>query len=102
MIAMFRSSLRNLRGIERSASATSFSNAARSMSHSFQRPAYAFPCRASGLAFDLRRLAITSTRDHQTEIVAVVANDALVAQRLRAADAAAVQDQRIRGSRPAR
>src|SRR4051812_28006492 len=100
MMAMFRSSLRNLRGIDRSASATSFSNAARSMGDSFQRPAHGFPFRARRLAFGLRRLAIAGTRDHQAEILALVANDTLVAQRLRAADTPSVEDQRVGGSRP--
>src|SRR3954469_25685923 len=86
MIAMFRISLRNRRGIERSASATSFSNAARSTGASFRL--FDFPA--------LRRLSVPDARDHQAEIIAVVAHDALVAQRLRPADPAAVQDQGVR------
>src|SRR3954471_4534675 len=93
MIAMFRSSLRNLRGIERSASATSFSNASRCTGRSFRNS-----FRLWALSF---QFGFALFRNDVAVIVAVVADDALVAERLRLADAAAVEDQRILGARPA-
>src|SRR6476661_1696293 len=85
-IAMFCIASRNLRGIDASASATCFSNRARSTGGLWR-------CRVR-----TRPLA----RDHRAVILAVVANDALVAPRLRPADAAAVQNERIGRARPAR
>ncbi len=38
--------------------------------------------------------------DHEAVVVALVANETLIAQRFRTADAAAVQNQRVGGSRP--
>jgi len=43
----------------------------------------------------LRRFAVARPGDDEPEVIAVVAHDALVAQRLGAADAAAVENQRV-------
>src|SRR5262245_55988049 len=92
-MAMFCIALRKRRGIECSASATSCSNAFRST-----------PGRCGLLATLgrplLRRLAVARPRDDEPEVVAVVANRALVAKGRRPADAAAMKDQRVRGARP--
>src|SRR6266567_1652139 len=72
-MAMFFIASRNRLGIEASASATSCSNC-------FRR---------------------TGFRDDQAVVVAIVAYRALLAERARAADPAAVKDQRVRRARPA-
>src|SRR5258708_787436 len=72
-MTMLRMASRKRRGMEARASATCCSNCFRS----------------------------TSFGHHEAVIVAVVADDALVAERLRTADAAAVQNQRIGRARPA-
>src|SRR5712692_3618682 len=91
-IAMFCIVRRNRRGIEASASATSCSNFFRST-------------RWGRLLFLLRlfrRLAVARPGDDEPDVIAVLAHGALVAQRLRAADAAAVENQRVGGARPPR
>src|SRR6476660_6222990 len=74
-IAMFFIASRKRRGIDASASATSFSNRSR--------------CTAG-------------FRNDGVEVLALRLDRAAVAERLRPADAAAVQDERIGRSRPAR
>src|SRR5258706_14868793 len=88
-MAMFCIALRNRRGMDASASATSCSNSFRSTPWG----------RLFG--FLSRRLAVARPRDDEPKILAVVAHDALVAERLRAADAAAVKNQRVGCARPA-
>src|SRR5438445_472756 len=84
-MAMFCIALRNRRGIEASASATSCSNCFRST-------------RWRRL---LRCLAVARPGDDEPEVIAIVAHDAWIAERLRAADPAPVEDQRVGGARPA-
>src|SRR5262249_9107240 len=43
----------------------------------------------------------TGLRDHETEVIALVADDALIAERFGTADAPAVENQRVGGARPA-
>src|SRR5262245_59080524 len=76
---------RNRRGIVCSASATTCSNRARSTSR-FRR------CRPS--------LLPPLLGNDGTEVDAVVAHGALIAERFRLADPAAVQDQRVGRARP--
>src|SRR4051794_23012613 len=97
MIAMFRISLRNRRGIDRSASATSFSNAARSTGFSPRLRLHAHDDHS--LAFARGRIALAG--DDRPVVVAVVDDKALLAQRLRPADAAAMENQRVRRPGPA-
>src|SRR5438445_13427539 len=80
---MFFIALRNRRGIDRSASATCCSN-------SFL------------VTRSLRSLVVARPPDDQPEIVAVITDGALIAERFRPADSAAVEDEGIRRSRPAR
>src|SRR5579862_5337405 len=96
MIAMFRISLRNRFGIDWSASATSFSNLARSTG-SFRRSALSSQFRV--LSSEFRRPRPFARHD-QPEVIALVADETFVAERLGPADAAAVEDQRVRGLRP--
>src|SRR5688500_10320026 len=77
-MAMLAIASRNRDGMSASASAMSRSKLARSTS-------------------GLPRLTLALER---LEVIAVVAHDALVAERLRPADSAAVQDERVRGARP--
>src|SRR5438093_2549984 len=92
-MAMFCIALRKRRGIEASASATSRSNSLRS---TFLRLSLALP----GLRGFLRRFLVADARDDETEVVAVVAHDTLIAERFGPADAPAVEDQRVGGARP--
>src|SRR3954471_19727866 len=80
-MAMLRMASRKLRGMLRSASATTASNFAR--------------CTA------LPRLTLPLAQERLV-ILAVVAHHALLAERLRLADAAAVQNQRVGRLRPRR
>src|SRR5258706_16372468 len=98
MIAMFRISLRNRFGIERSASATSFSNASRCTRSRLRLSPLSF--QFSVLSFEFRRRRALA-RDDQPIVVAVVDDEALIAERLRPADAAAVEDQGVGRPRPA-
>src|SRR2546423_11867169 len=86
-MAMFCMASRNRRGMDASASATHRSNAARVM-----------------FLLDLlylRGFTIARAGDDETEVVAVVAYDALIAERLRLSDAAPLEDERGRRPRPA-
>src|SRR5690242_3476309 len=104
-MAMFCIALRKRRGTEASASATSFSNAFRFTRgllcgfRGWRGLAPAGQRRRRARLF--RGFAVAGAGDDQPEIIAVVAHHALVAQRLRPADAASVEDERVRGSRPA-
>src|SRR5471032_2998463 len=88
MIAMFRISLRNRRGTDRSASATRRSNACRSTGLSI------------GWGFCLGLGPGALAGHHRPVVVAVVPHGALVAERFGAADAPAVEDQDVGGPRP--
>src|SRR6185295_20048782 len=81
-IAMFFIASRNVRGIEARASATRLSNFSRCMAFLVRRPP-------------------TPGGDHSRVVLALVPDDTDLALRLRLADAAAVENQRVRGPRPA-
>src|ERR1051325_8123780 len=83
---MFFIASRKRRGIEASASATCFSNRAR--------------C-TGVLACRTPRLDLARAGDDVMVVVAVVADDALVAERRRRTDAPSMQDERVRRAGPA-
>src|SRR5689334_9410471 len=107
-IAMFCIALRKRRGIDRNASATSCSNAFRStrlrvrclreLGAARELGALCGLRELCGLLF--RRLAVAGAGDHEAEVVAVVADRTLIAQRFGPADSPSVQNQGARRARP--
>src|SRR6185436_13193663 len=91
-IAMFFIASRNVRGIDASASATRLSNFSRCICFLIRRP---LPPGSfiPGL--------LPAGGNHRCVVVALIPDDADVAVRLRLADAAAVENQGVRGPRPA-